>query len=85
MTTTPIITIERSPAAAPGQTRSRIPSLGTLLLAAMEAFGRFEARRADARRLETMPAHLRDDIGLDDRPRPEPLDTALSHGLRTVA
>jgi len=42
-----------------------IPHPGRVILAAMEAFGRFEARRAEARQIRDMPAHQRRDIGLD--------------------
>ncbi|MEL6765664.1 MAG: hypothetical protein AAFP17_00670 [Pseudomonadota bacterium] len=41
------------------------PHPGRAILAAMEAFGRFEARRAEARAIRDMPAHQRRDIGLD--------------------
>ncbi|MEM9763679.1 MAG: hypothetical protein AAF968_14425 [Pseudomonadota bacterium] len=42
-----------------------IPHPGRAILAAMEAFGRFEARRAEARHVREMPVRMRRDIGLD--------------------
>ena len=42
-----------------------IPHPGRAILAAMEAFGRFEARREERQRLRNMPARMRRDIGID--------------------
>ncbi|MEM7497166.1 MAG: hypothetical protein AAF371_04145 [Pseudomonadota bacterium] len=59
---TPLLPIGTQSGAA-GQLR--VPHPGRLILAAMEAFGRFENRRAGRRMLREMPERMRRDIGLD--------------------